>query len=197
MTAESLSHTQTAGNKLLVLYATRKSWQGAPVVTITYNGVAPDAEGSFLSNGDAYLNYALWNSPASGTNTLAFSYDVAVWNQITYAIDIADAGSISQTAEDTGGEWGTDISHDIAIASENSLLFLWGSAYDCASMAAMSATGMTVYSYDETNGSDWNGLCAGLAYESNPSTGTRSITAGFTTAATNWVFGASLVIGPA
>lgn len=199
ITNDAFSHTQTAGNKLLVITASlvRDSTNQDP--TITYNGASADTEGNYHNSTPSWnkpqIGYALFDSPASGANTVSVSWSGDVRRTTTYAIDLNYAGSLAATA-DNGGVWGTSVNHNINVDSAESLLILAAAAADCTVFSGLTATGMTTERYDETNGTDNTGLCLGLAYEIDPDTGTRGIVASFTNTGSDWVHGASFVISP-
>ncbi|MCP5364893.1 MAG: hypothetical protein H6905_06675 [Hyphomicrobiales bacterium] len=200
ITSDAVSHTQTAGNKLLVIAVGMVRASIAETATITYAGASADVEateGQGAGNGMHRIAYALFNTPASGANTVSVTWSGGLRNTIIYAIDLANAGDILATGNDGGG-WSRDVGHSINIEVPNSLLILAAAARDTVAMTIpFSAGGMIVSEEDETEEATTSASLAALAYEQDPPTGTQAIEASFAGADSDYSFGLSLVIGAA
>lgn len=198
-TGDSTAHTQTSGNKLLIIAVSHSRDGTQRTGTITYNGASPDSsdtlESQYTADGNGQIAYGYFNSPSSGSNTVSVTWSGNVQHHAIYAIDIDYAGALAAVA-DNQGKWGDDVDHNASIGAAGSLLIVVAEGRNCTIFSGFSATGMTTQYYDETNGSDTTGLCVALVYEEGPSTGTKSIDGNFTATNTDWVFGASFVIAP-
>jgi len=200
VTSDAVSHTQTAGNKLLVIAIGMVRASIAETATITYAGASADveaSEGEGAGNGRHRIAYALFNTPASGANTVSLTWSGGLRNTIIYAIDLANAGAITATANDGGG-WSRDVSHSVNIDAPHSLLILVAAARDTVAMTIpFSASGMIVSEEDETAEATTSASLAVLAYQQDPPVGTRAIDASFAGTGSDYSFGLSIVIGSA
>lgn len=210
VTSHSFSYNHPGGKLLVLASGTIRDAGVTGVPTAgsswAYNSVAPNTGPTIITpnsnsspppvNGMGIVQYALWDSPASGANTLAVDWSTdGVRDLVVQCIALSGAGAINSV---TGGQHGTfqdNGDHSHTVTEANTLVISGVCGRDSASRDTLSSTTHTVAQNAVSVAATGDAAILHTGYVSNPSVG--SLTCDLDVGASDYIGGFSIEIGAA
>lgn len=200
VTLLTAAHSASPGDKVLVIAAGNTRDASIAVATITYASASADSSGQISNttgDGQQILAWALFDSPASGSNAVAVAWSgTGVKESTAFAVSLTNAGTILTQANDAAA-WGADGDHDITISSTGSLLIGAVSGRGSDVFSGGDSTNMSLEGFITSSAASNVASCLALFSLEDPAVGVFSANLGLTGTGTDWVRGLTLEIGAA